>query len=203
MGTETIESWFNSNVPETILMIGGILALLIVIMYLKGKESLKYKFLVLLGLIFGVIMASEAVVFYGQWELVTSVIVSIAAFTLIIRPFRDVHVAALMSLFVMVIIYLAMGDLNGAMLFDSIDLTPLSEGWPRFVVAFIIGSMVYMIANFAEAIVMLFGKLFNCWPMLGLLGLVCIVEAIFMFMGYGSIMDYIDTSAIESSIDNL
>ena len=53
-----------------------------------------------------------------------------------------------------------------------------------------------MIFNFAEAIVKLFGKVLNWWPLLFVLGLVCIVEAALMYMGYGSILDYIDTSSL-------
>ena len=58
------------------------------------------------------------------------------------------------------------------------------------------GAVVYMIFNFAEAIVKLFGKVLNWWPLLFVLGLVCIVEAALMYMGYGSILDYIDTSSL-------
>ena len=62
--------------------------------------------------------------------------------------------------------------------------------------AFLCGAVVYMVLNFAEAIVKLFGKILNWWPLLFVLGIICVVEAGFMYMGYGSIMDYIDTSAI-------
>ena len=57
---------------------------------------------------------------------------------------------------------------------------------------FLAGAVIYGICSFAEAIVKFFGKLLNCWPVLFLLGLVCIVEAGLMFMGYGSLTDYLD-----------
>lgn len=200
MDATEITSWIEANLPETILLVGGIIAISIALLYAKDKDSGKYKGIMALGLIFGVIMAYVATANYGDWRTITSIFVVVAAFALIIRPFRDVHFAAILALFVMALVYISMGGLAGYMLFDSIDLTPLSEGWPRIIAAFIIGAFVYMIFNFAEAIVKLFGKFLNLWPILFILGVLCVVEAGFMFMGYGSIIDYIDTGALEGTI---
>lgn len=197
MDTAEITTWIGDHLPETLLFVGGILAVLIVIGYLRNKGSMKYKFAMFLGLIFGILMLYEAVTYYGEWRMVTSVIVAIAAFTLVIRPFREVHFAVLLALMAMVLVYLLLGGLEGYMLFDSIDMSFLAESWPRIIAAFLIGAIIYMIFNFAEAIVKLFGKILNWWPLLLILGVVCIVEAAFMYFGYGSIMDYIDTSALE------
>lgn len=197
MDSTEISSWVGDHLPETMLLIGGILAVLIVISYVKNKESLTYKFMMVLGVIFGVIMLYEAMVFYGDWRMITSIIVAVAGFALVIRPFREVHFAVILALLIMVIVYIALGGLDGYMLLGSIDLTALSEGWPRIIVAFIVGALFYGIFNFAEAIVKLFGKILNWWPLLLVLGLVCIIEAAVMYMGYGSIIDYIDTSALQ------
>lgn len=196
METTEIASWIEMHLPETMLFVGGILAILIVICYVRDKDSLKYKFTMFLGLIFGVIMLYEAMTMYGEWRMVTSVIVAIAGFALVIRPFREVHFAVIFALMVMVLVYIAFGGFEGYMLFDSIDMAFLSDGWPRIIAAFLCGAVVYMVLNFAEAIVKLFGKVLNWWPLLLVLGIICVVEAGFMYMGYGSIMDYIDTSAI-------
>ena len=196
METTEIASWIEMHLPETMLFVGGILAILIVICYVRDKDSLKYKLTMFLGLIFGVIMLYEAMTMYGEWRMVTSVIVAIAGFALVIRPFREVHFAVIFALMVMVLVYIAFGGFEGYMLFDSIDMTFLSDGWPRIIAAFLCGAVVYMVLNFAEAIVKLFGKVLNWWPLLLVLGIICVVEAGFMYMGYGSIMDYIDTSAI-------
>lgn len=196
METTEIASWIEMHLPETMLFVGGILAILIVICYVRDKDSLKYKFTMFLGLIFGVIMLYEAMTMYGEWRMVTSVIVAIAGFALVIRPFREVHFAVIFALMVMVLVYIVFGGFEGYMLFDSIDMTFLSDGWPRIIAAFLCGAVVYMVLNFAEAIVKLFGKVLNWWPLLLVLGIICVVEAGFMYMGYGSIMDYIDTSAI-------
>ena len=193
MDSSDITSWIDANLPETILLVGGLLAILIAVFYAKDKDSWKYKGTMVLGFLFGLLMAVEAITTYGEWRLVTSIFVAVAAFALIIRPFREVHFAIILSFFVMVIIYIAMGQFNGYMLFDQFDLTVLSEGWPRIIVAFIAGAFVYMITNFAEGLVKMFGKLLNFWPVLLILGLVCIVEAVLMLTGNGSIVDYIQT----------
>ena len=193
MDSSDITSWIDANLPETILLIGGLLAILIAVFYVKDKGSWKYKGTMVLGFLFGLLMAVGAITTYGEWRLVTSIFVAVAAFALIIRPFREVHFAIILSFFVMVIIYIAMGQFNGYMLFDQFDLTVLSEGWPRIIVAFIAGAFVYMITNFAEGLVKMFGKLLNFWPVLLILGLVCIVEAVLMLTGNGSIVDYIQT----------
>ena len=195
MDTSEITSWIDGNIAVLILLIGGILSVAIAVAYASNKDSWKYKVLMILGLVFGVVMAYEATISYGHWRMITSIIVAIAAFALIIRPFRDVHVAAILSLFVMVIIYIAMGALEGVIILDHIDLTMLSEGWPRIIVAFIAGALVYMITNFAEELVKIFGKFLNFWPVLLVLGVICVIEAVMMYLGYGSIIDYVEVPA--------
>ena len=196
MDATDVTSWVDSHLPETMLLIGGLLAILIVISYVKNKESWTYKLLKLLGVVFGVIMLYEAMTMYGTWRMATSIFVTVAGFALVIRPFREVHFAVIFALMVMVLVYIGLGGLDGYMLFDSVDLSFLATGWPRIIAAFLCGAVVYMIFNFAEAIVKLFGKVLNWWPLLFVLGLVCIVEAALMYMGYGSILDYIDTSSL-------
>lgn len=179
------ETLTSNNIPELVLAIGGILALLIVISYLKNKDGILYKFMVLLGLIVGVVLIIISIDTYGQWALSTSVIVIVAGFALIIRPFRDVHFSVILALLIMAMIYLLLGDLAGG------DLDVLSDGWPRIVVAFVGGALVYMLTHFIESVMKLFGKLLNAWPLLLILGLLCVAEAVSVYMGHGSIYDMI------------
>lgn len=190
-GTD-ITTWLGDNLPQTILLIGGLLAVLIAVTYVKDKDSWKYKGMVFLGFVFGVFMAIEASAYYGTWAMVTSVFVAVAAFTLIIRPFREVHFAVIIALFVMVLVYIWLG---GVTTVSDFDVSFLSENPVRIIVAFILGAVVYGLLNFAEALVKGIGKILNWWPLLLVLGLVCIAEAAFMFLGYGSITDYISTGA--------
>ena len=200
-GNSYLES-LKDVAPEILLLISGLVAVLIVACYVKDKDSKKYKFAVAIGFILGLLLAFVAVGMYGEWRLVTSVFVLLAAFTLIIRPIRDVNFAVILGLLVVGLVYMGLANLEGQVVM-GMDMSVIASGWPRIIVAFVVGAIAYMIANFAEAIVKMFGKLFNLWPILLIFGLICIAESMFMFMGYGSIIDYIDTESIKESIPKL
>lgn len=193
MEVSDITGWLSSNLPQVILIVGGLLAIAVAVSYAKDKDSGKYKALMVLGFIFGIFMALEAATNFGHWNTVTSVIIAVAAFTLIIRPFREVHFAVILGLFVMVVVYIWLGGLTEV---SGIDISFLADNPVRIIAAFIIGGLCYAIFNFGEAIVKLFGKILNWWPLLFLLGCVCVVEGAMMFLGYGSIVDYINIQQI-------
>ena len=185
MDAESITDYITGHIPELILLVGGMIALLIVVTYVKNKESWKYKFFVLLGFIFGALMIYLCVSSHAGWPLFGSIVIAIAGFTLVIRPFKDVPFAAIFGLLVMVIVYISLGELTGT----AVEF--LAEGWPRIIAALIVGAIVFGILNFIESVLKMFGKLLNWWPLLMILGLICIVEAILMFTGYGSLYDFI------------
>ena len=185
MADESIMDFIYAHVPEIILLVGGLIALLIVVIYLKDKSSKKYKLFMFIGVLFGALMISLTVSSYTEWGTFVAAVIAITGFTLVIRPFRNVHFAVIGALLVMVLVYLFMGELAGT------QLDFLADMWPRIIVAFVAGAIVYMMLHFAEAIVKLFGKLFNWWPLLLVLALICIVESILMFSGYGSLYDFV------------
>ncbi len=189
---EYLPSWVTDYLSPIVLLIGGILALVIVASYLKDKESTGYKAAVALGFIVGVAIVLLAFVEGYKVQVYTLVLIAVAAFALIIRPIREIHVAVIIGMMVMVLVYILLGNLNGYILMDKIDLTPISEGWPRLIIAFVAGAIVYGLLNFAEAIVKFTGKVLNFWPILLILGLICIAEACCIYLGYGSIFDYVN-----------
>jgi peptidoglycan/LPS O-acetylase OafA/YrhL len=186
MAAEPITDFISAHIPELILLTGGIIALLIVYAYLKNDLSKTYKGLMAVGVLFGVLMIILCVSSYADWKMFPSVVIVITGFTLAIRPFREVHFAVIGALLVMVLAYLLLGSLAG-----TTGLEILAEGWPRVIAAFVIGAIVYMILHFAESIVKLFGKLFNWWPLLLILALICVIESILIFTGYGSLYDFV------------
>jgi hypothetical protein len=192
-------AWVQSNLPQTILLIGGILAMAIAIRYAKDKDG-KYVVLTAAGFIFGIGMVIEAVAHYSEWNTFAAVLVAVTAFALIVRPFRNVNFSAVLALLLMVVVYISLGSLNGVMIADAVDLTFLSEGWPRIVLSLIIGAIVYGICSFMEALVKLFGKLLNLWPVLLLLGIICVAEAAMMFFGSDSLSDFMDFDAIRERL---
>jgi len=180
-----IDSLMSNHIPEATLAVGGIFAILITIFYLKAEDTVKYKLFMLIGAIFGVFMAFIAFNTYGTFVITTSIIMAVAAFTLIIRPFKDVHFALLIALLVMGVVYMLLAGLEGT------KLEILSEGWYRVGVAFFCGSMVYMMLHMVESIVKIAGKILNAWPLLFILGIICVVEAVMIFGGHGSVYDLI------------
>ena len=183
MDASSISDYVTDHIPEIILLIGGLIALSIVVTHLRNEGSLKHKALVVLGVLFGVLMIFMCVSSYSSWPWFTSIIIAVAGFTLAIRPFRDVPFAAILSILIMVIIYIFLGELDGT----AVEF--IAEGWPRIIAAFLIGAVAFMILNFAENLIKVFGKLFNWWPVLFVLGLICIIEAVLILTGYGSLYD--------------
>ena len=188
MDTDTILEWLTDHTTELVLVIGGIIAILVVYSYLKDKESTKYKVSVFLRLLAGAAMIYVAAVGWNGLNLATTIIVALGGFALLIRPFREVRFAALLALFVMIIIYILLGTLVGAELL-GFDITFLAQGWPRIILSVVAGSIVYMITNFAEEIIKIFGKILNWWPLLFLLGVICVAEGVSIYMGYGSLYE--------------
>lgn len=182
---QTLSETLNANhVPEILLGIVGILALVIAYTYLRDKDSGMYKISVLVGVLLGVLMAVLCVTSYMKTSVGTTVIVSVACFALIIRPFRDVHFAMIFALLVMVVVYVMLSQLTS-------PFEILATGWPRAILAFVAGAVVYMLLGFLQELVLGTAKFLNAWPVLAVLGIICIVEAVCVYMGYESVYDTI------------
>lgn len=190
----TIQEFYAGHIPDVVLLIGGILAIIIVYMFKKDQSSWKYKALLTLGVIFGVAMIGMTLSKYASWGLFTSIIIVMMGFTMVIRPFQKVQFALILGLMVIFIAYLLLGRCD-----DIKGLELLGSGWPRVIVAFIAGAVVYMIASFAEKVVMLFGKLFNWWPFMVLLAVICIAEASCLLITGNSIYSYFVSSDVVSN----
>ena len=192
MDIDAMIASIKDHSPELVLVIGGLLAIFIVYLYLKDEGSTTYKFAVFLGLVAGVAMIYIAAVNWSGLALATAIIVAVGGFALVIRPFREVHFSVILALFVMVVVYILLGELDGTMIY-GIDISFLASGYVRIAIALIAGAIVYMITNFIEEIIRLFGKILNWWPFLLMIGLLCMAEGIIVFLGYGSVYEiYLD-----------
>ena len=184
----------TNNVPEICLLLMGVVALVIVGYYRSDKDSGLYKAMVAVGVITGIFLVVVAVMAETSWSKGTLLVVTVASFALITRPIKDVNIAAIIGLVVAIWVYLilpdAVSDLNSP--FEFLEV--LGEGIPTIIVAVVAGGIVFTILQFIQALVMLFGKIFNAWPFLLVIGIWCIVESIFLMMGYNSTYDYISTA---------
>ncbi|MDR0791347.1 MAG: hypothetical protein LBE47_02280 [Methanomassiliicoccaceae archaeon] len=185
--SDIIDALMSNHIPTVTLMIGGILAIAIACLYMKDRRSERYKPLMVIGTVFGVFMAIIAFNTYGMTGMAmsTSLIMVVAAFTLIIRPFKEVHFAALIALMVIGVVYVLLGGLADT------QLSILSEGWWRIGISVVCGALVYSLLHMLESVVKMAGKVMNAWPILFVLGAVCILEATMVFMGYGSTYEFI------------
>ncbi len=185
----------QNHVPEICLAIMGIITLAIVFAYRGDKESLKYKVLVGLGVLFGAFMVYVSMAIDTGWGLGTLVLCVIACFTLIIRPFRNIRIDIVVGLIVLAWMYIYLGTLGDASVnfIVDIDMSFLADGIPRIVVAVIVGALAYMVTGFATGLAVLVGKALNAWPLLLILSVWCIIEAVLLIAGYGSVYDFVMT----------
>ncbi|MBO4502683.1 MAG: hypothetical protein J5707_03385 [Candidatus Methanomethylophilus sp.] len=173
------------GIADVLLLAGGIISLLIVCMYRKDKESGKYKAVMVLGFLIGVAIIAVGAIHYSEWTTFDMVLIFLAAFALVIRPFRKTEIAIIAAVIVMIAVYLYAGTLTG-------DWEVLSEGTPRIIVAVVAGAFVYMVLNFIEKLADLLGKFLNLWPVLAILGIICIAEAVLLIVNGTSIFDYVE-----------
>lgn len=186
---ETLTDLASAHVPEILLLVAGFLSLFIVYEYRKNELSKTYKFAMFLGLVAGVAIILCSLSAYTAWPLSTAILVAVTGFALIIRPFREIQIALIVSIFIMVVVYILLGGLAGG------DFDALASGWPRIIAAFVLGALVYLLTHFLESIILLFGKLLNWWPFLAILSVLCIIEAVLILSGNGTLGDIYEANA--------
>ena len=168
-----------------------LIALVIVAYYRDDKDSATYKLVMILGVAIAVFMIYVAVAIDTGWSKGTLIILTVACFTLIVRPIKDVNIAVIIGLIVAVWVYLLLPGLVADVQAPFEFIKAIGEGIPRLIVSIVAGAAVYMILQFIQAVIMLFGKILNAWPFLAIIGIWCIVEAVFLLMGYASTYDFI------------
>ena len=183
MDFPAITDFYNGHVPEVLMIVAGIVALLIVYTYKKDDESGTYKFMMLIGFVLGLFVMSVALTRYSSWSMFDAVLVFLAGYTLFIRPLTKVNFAILIALLVMAVVYINLGALTG-------DLAFLATGWPRIIASIVVGGLLYAILNFLETLVKLLGQFLNCWPILAIFAIICILEGALMLAGQPSLFNY-------------
>ncbi len=188
-----VDALNTNHIPEIFLLLMGITALAIVWYYKADKESTLYKVLVIAGVVMGAFMVYVALAVETGWDKGTLYILTLASFTLIVRPFKDVNIAAIIGLIVAIWVYLLLPDAVADIQPPFDFIKPIGDGVPRIIVSIVAGGFVYMVLQFIQAVVMLFGKIFNAWPFLMIIGIWCIVESIALLAGHTSTWDWIMT----------
>lgn len=190
-----VDALNTNNVPEVLLIVMGFLTLAIVMYYRQDKGSKAYKALMLIGVLVGLFMVYVGVFIETGWSNGTKMILTVACFALIVRPIRNVNIAVIIGLIVAVWVYLMLPDAVSGFDGNLEFLRGVGQGAMRIIVALIAGGFVYMILQFIQAVVLLFGKILNAWPFLLIIGVWCIIEGLFLVMGYSSTYDFIVSMA--------
>lgn len=171
------------GLAEILLIVAGLVSFLIVYLYRDDKDATEYKLAMVGGLIVGVAITAVAAMNYSRWSAFDNALIFLAGFALIIRPFRQTQIAIIAALVVMVATYYYTGTLTG-------NLEFLADGTPRIVATIVAGAFTYMILNFIEKLADILGKFLNLWPVLLVLGIVCLVEAVLIIFNGTSLFDY-------------
>ena len=173
------------GIAEVLLIAAGLVSILIVMTYRKDKDSGSYKGAMVLGVICGAALIAIGAMHYQEWTAFDMALIFIAGFAMVIRPFRKVEIAIIAAIVVMIALYYYLGTMTG-------DFAVLAEGTPRIIVAVVGGAFVYMILNFVEKIADLIGLILNLWPVLLILGIICIAEGALIIATGSSIFDYVE-----------
>jgi hypothetical protein len=181
------------HLAEVSLATLGTVALTVVFAYRGDEESTTYKVLVTIGLICGLAMMYISSAIDTNWGMGTMILSALLCFALVIRPFGTVRFDIIIGIIALVWAYIGLGMLTELPLdaIKGIDLTPLTTGTPRIVISVMVGATAYMITGFITGIILLFGRLLNCWPILMLLSDWCIIESIMIMAGCGSLCDLV------------
>lgn len=183
MDTNSVLDTVMENLPQVLLILGGLTAIFVAWTYHKNKDSYKYKLALAVGFILGAAIGVIAAYKCSTWNLIDIAMIALAAFALVIRPFKNTNIALIIAIFGMVYAYSFLGTATGT-------LEALSTGYPRIIATVVVGALIYMLLNFVQAIAQLLGKILNFWPLLLILGIICIVEGCLVLGGYPTLLDY-------------
>ncbi len=173
------------GIAEALLIAAGLVSILIVMTYRKDKESGKYKAAMVLGVLCGAALIAVGAMHYQEWTTFDMALIFIAGFAMVIRPFRKVEIAIIAAIIVMIALYFYLGTMTG-------DWAFLAEGTARIIVTIVGGALVYMVFNFVEKVADLVGLILNLWPVLLILGIICIAEGALIIATGSSIFDYVE-----------
>ena len=154
------------------MMAGGLIGLYIAVMFLKDKDSQKYKLAALVGMIMGIMMLiSGFMIFQESTMPVFSIsVLLLTGFGLFFRPIQKIPVAVVFAVIVGVFVYLYVGGITDP------NLQFLVEDTVRIILSIVAAAVVFMVFNFVEQLLDFASTVLNAWPVLLVLGLICVVE---------------------------
>ena len=161
------------------MFMGGMMAVTIAIEYKNNEKSVLYHMAVLFGLFHAIVIMLTIAIMYlmDAWSNVLIMLMGIMAFAMAFRPFIKFNVSFAIAGLVGVIAY------YGVYLFfpGFVD----TVGIPGLVllsgITFI---FLWLVLGFAESGLEAVAKILNAWPILTILGALCMLEAALTYFGF-------------------
>jgi hypothetical protein len=164
-----------------VLVFGGIVAVSkLLSFFIKGSAGKVLKGIGYLGIIVGaLLLATGVVVLLDQaWGIDIWLLLVVTGLGLVLRPLSKIPFSALLGL---VVGLLCVGLLY---LYFPLPATVfgISSMWIYFAVFIVPALIVFFIFKFFEDLTKLFGMILGSWPVLTVLGFLCIAQGILLFL---------------------
>ena len=167
-----------SPMPELLLLLGGLIALVIAFVG-KNKKTVIDNIAVFLGFFVGIVMIVEAILLYNSGNSTGSTIwiSAILGFGLFMRVFRKVKVALILALVAALVTGI------GLYLLEKSAHTGFLSPIVILIIAMVVMALVYVLIGVAEFLADLAGAVASWRPVLFVLGSLALVEAALLFSG--------------------
>jgi len=171
-----------SPIPEAVMIVGGVIALYIAIMFLKDNDSQKYKLAALAGMLVGILMLFVGFTAFQTISLFSVTVLLLTGFALFFRPIQKIPVAVVFALIVGVFVYIYLGGITDP------NLLFLVEDTVRIILSIVAAAVVFMVFNFVEQLLDFASTVLNAWPVLLVLGLLCAADGTVLLVTGDSIL---------------
>lgn len=175
----TWEGFVAGSFSLVLMFLGGMMAVTIAMEYNNNEKSVLYHMAVLFGLFHAIVIMLTVGIMYvmDAWSNVIIILMGVMAFTMAFRPFMRFSVSFAISGLAGVIAY------YGVYLFFPGFVGTV--GIPGLVlVAGITFIFLWLVLGFAEAGLEAVAKILNAWPILTILGALCMTEATLTYFGF-------------------
>jgi hypothetical protein len=164
-----------------VLIFGGVVAVSkLLSFFIKGSAGKVLKGLGYLGILVGaLLLATGVVVLLDQaWSIEVWVLLVVTGLGLVLKPLSKVPFSALLGLVV--------GLVCAGLLYLYFPLPAtvfgVSSLWIYLAVFFVPALMIFLIFKFVEDLTKLFGMVVGSWPVLTVLGFLCIAQGILLLL---------------------
>ena len=162
-----------------LLAVVGLVCITIAKNYRDNPRSATYKLSMIVGVFTATVLGAHVALQYlmGSWSNTMVMITAVIVFGLLFRPLMNRNIAFVIAALVLIGVYMSIAVLVP-------DLYALLTVDGLLLLSFMVATLIYVLLHFAEAGMEFVARVLNAWPILIVLGLLCIVEGIAIAAGY-------------------